>query len=213
MPIEVVHRGSDSPYVSRVWRGRVSGEERMTSVASSTWEIVFWTDGGVTHAGVRGPETAASTAEIVGDSDSLGITFAHGTSLAPLPAGRLVDAQWDSPRATARSFVLDGEEWEIPAIDDAEMLVGRLVRRRVSATTGLTQGAIRQIERARLAALLLEEGVPALDVVTQCGYYDQPHLARSLKRFIGRTATQLQQADAASDPLSFLYKPEAGFDS
>ena len=82
------------------------------------------------------------------------------------------------------------------------------MQRRVAAGTGLTLGAIRQIERAREAALLLGDGTPPLDVVHQLGYYDQPHLARSLTRFIGRTATQLRKQDGPQ-PLSLLYKTEA----
>ncbi|WP_116953591.1 helix-turn-helix domain-containing protein [Jiangella endophytica] len=235
MPIESGHRGSDSPYVARVWWGRTSGAGRMTSVATSSWELVFWTDGGVVHAGVRGPETAASTARITGDSESFGIAFAHGTSMPHLPIAGLVDGDLESPQADDRRFQLRGEEWEIPGFDDAELLVQRLVRagvivrdplvdevvwggiarvgtrsvqRRVAAATGLTQGAIRQIERARQAALLLGEGIAPLDVVHRCGYYDQPHLARSLQRFIGRTATELRQGTGPDDALSLLYKPE-----
>lgn len=237
MPVESGHRGSDSPYVARVWWGRTSGTGRMTSVATSNWELVFWTDRGVGHAAVRGPETAVSTAELTGDSESFGITFAHGTSMPHLPIARLVDADLESPHVTASTFALGGEEWEIPGFDDAELLVQRLVRagaivrdplvdevvwggiarvgtrsvqRRVAAATGLTQGAIRQIDRARQAAVLLGEGVAPLDVVHRCGYYDQPHLARSLQRFIGRTATQLRRPGAADDALSLLYKPEGG---
>lgn len=235
MPIESGHRASDSPYVARVWWGRTSGAGWMTSVASSTWELVFWTDGGVVHAGVRGPETSASTAEFTGDSEAFGIAFAHGTSMPRLPIAELVDGELEMSRVTARTFALGGDEWEIPGADDAELLVQRLVRdgvivrdpmvdevvwggiarvgvrsvqRRVAAATGLTQGAIRQIERARQAAVLLGEGAEPLDVVHRCGYYDQPHLARSLQRFIGRTATQLRQGDTDDDVLSLLYKPD-----
>jgi methylphosphotriester-DNA--protein-cysteine methyltransferase len=81
----------------------------------------------------------------------------------------------------------------------------RSVQRRVAAATGLTQGLIRQIERARQAAILLGEGVATLDVVHRLGYYDQPHLARSLTRFIGRTATRLRRQDAP-EPVSLLYR-------
>ncbi|MFC9917431.1 AraC family transcriptional regulator [Agromyces binzhouensis] len=235
MPIESSHRASDSPYIARVWEGRTSGIERMTSIATSNWELVFWEDGGVVHAAVRGPETSASLAEVTGDSRSLGITFAHGASMPHLPIGELVDGGVESPHVTGRAFALRGEEWEIPDFANAEHFVERLVRsgvlvrdplvdevvwggiarvgtrsvqRRVAATTGLTQGAIRQIERAREAAVLLGEGVAPLDVVNRLGFYDQPHLARALQRFIGRTATQLRAPDEAADPLSLLYKPE-----
>lgn len=235
MPIESEHRASDSPYVRRVWRGRTSGVENMTSVAASNWEIVFWEDRGVPHAAVRGPETAASTVEITGDSESFGITFTHGAWMSHLPAARLVDGDVESPHVTARSFVLRGEEWEIPDFENAEQFVERLVRegvltrdplvdevvwggvarvgnrsvqRRVATATGLTQGAIRQIDRARHAAVLLGEGATPIDVTYRLGFYDQPHLSRSLRRFVGRTATQLQPQGGAEQPLSLLYKTE-----
>jgi len=212
----------------------------MTSVATSTWELVFWQDEGVVRAAVRGPETMASTVEVVGDSESFGITFAHGTRMPHLSIGRLVDGSLESPHVAEGAFVLCGEQWEIPAPDDAELLVEKLVRagvivrdplvdevvwggiarvgtrsvqRRVATATGLTQGAIRRIQRARAAAVLLNEGAASLDVVHRLGYYDQPHLARSLQRFIGRTATQLRQSDEATDPLSLLYKPDGDVSS
>ena len=229
-------RRSDSPYVARVWRGQTSGVQTMTSVATSTWELVFWSDEGVTRAAVRGPETSASTVEIVGDAESFGITLAHGTSMPHLPVVNLVDGERESRHVSDRKFLLRDEAWQIPDPDDAELLVQKLVRagvlvrdplvddvvwggvarvglrsvqRRVVAATGLTQRAIRQIERAREAAVLLRGGATPLDVVNRLGYYDQPHLARSLQRFIGRTATQLRNPDDVSDPLSLLYKPEA----
>jgi AraC-like DNA-binding protein len=33
--------------------------------------------------------------------------------------------------------------------------------------------------------------VSALDVARQAGYADQPHLTRSLKRFVGQTPSQI----------------------
>jgi hypothetical protein len=232
MALESEDRPSDSPYIARVWRGRTSGIERMMSVATPHWELVVWSHRGRVHVAARGPETAASVADVPDESESFGISFALGTSMPHLPVSRLVDTAVESPHVTPSEFVLQGDEWSLPTFDNAEEFVGRLIRkgllvrdplvgeavqgrtpgvgarsvqRRVAAATGLTQGAIRQIERARQAAILLGEGVAALDVVHRLGYYDQPHLARSLKRFIGRTATQLRRGDAAQ-PLSLLYK-------
>jgi len=235
MALESEDRPSDSPYIARVWRGRTSGIERMMSVATPHWELVVWSHRGRVHVAARGPETAASVADVPDESESFGISFALGTSMPHLPVSRLVDTAVESPHVTPGEFVLQGDEWSLPTFDNAEEFVGRLIRkgllvrdplvgeavqgrtpgvgarsvqRRVAAATGLTQGAIRQIERARQAAILLGEGVAALDVVHRLGYYDQPHLARSLKRFIGRTATQLGRGDAAQ-PLSLLYKTGA----
>ncbi|WP_309127594.1 helix-turn-helix domain-containing protein [Microbacterium sp.] len=233
MPIESIHRSSDSPYVSRVWRGLATGPDAMTSVATSTWELVFWDDRDGVHAAVRGPEAGPTEVAIAEDSETFGITFAHGAVMPLLSPSQLVDAHRESPRTTARTFRLGGEDWEIPAIDDAELLVQRLVRagllqrdplvedvvcggvarvgarsvqRRVLSATGLTHGTIRQVERAREAALLLMDGLPAAQVAHLAGYYDQPHLARSLRRFIGRSATQLQSQGGHA--MSLLYKTE-----
>jgi hypothetical protein len=239
MPLENEDRPSDSPYVHRVWRSRATGVAGMTSIATSNWELVFWEHRGRTHAAVRGPETTASSVVVPDLSRSFGITFAHGTSMPHLPPARLVDSALESPHATATAFVLGGAEWLVPDFDSAEQFVARLVRagvlvrdplvddvvagddtttslgvrsvqRRVAAATGLTQGGIRQIERARRAAILLGEGLEPRDVVNRLDYYDQPHLARSLQRFIGRTATELRRPDSAGRPLSLLYKTQAG---
>ncbi|GAA2264454.1 helix-turn-helix domain-containing protein [Glycomyces scopariae] len=235
------HRPSDSPYVERVYRVEECGDgaapESMVSVANSNWELIAWTAEGVTNVSVRGPETRPTVVPMGGRMDgAFGVVFRHGAHLRNLPVADLVDTAVRSPRTTARTFVLAGDEWEIPAYGNAEVFVDRLVRagllvrdplvadvlagdtpllvtprsvqRRVAAATGLTQGAIRQIERARQAAMLLREGRAAADVVHLVGYHDQPHLARSMARFVGRKATQLQRP-APDEMLSLLYKTDA----
>ena len=82
----------------------------------------------------------------------------------------------------------------------------RSAQRHFVRATGMTQGAIRQIERARYATNLLKQGVSILDAVHQAGYFDQAHLTRSLKHFIGQTPTQIIRAE---EQLSFLYKTES----
>lgn len=67
----------------------------------------------------------------------------------------------------------------------------RTVRHRFLHTTGLSHNYIEQFRRAQQAAAMLREGVPILDTVFEAGYYDQPHLTRSLKQFIGYTPAQI----------------------
>jgi AraC-like DNA-binding protein len=67
----------------------------------------------------------------------------------------------------------------------------RSVQRRFLRATGLTQCAVRQIERAREAVALLEQGIAILDIVDLAGYADQSHMTRSLKHLIGQTPAQI----------------------
>jgi methylphosphotriester-DNA--protein-cysteine methyltransferase len=81
----------------------------------------------------------------------------------------------------------------------------RTIQRRFLRATGLTQSAVRQIERARYATHLLQQGVSILDTVPEAGYFDQPHLTRSLKHFIGQTPAQILQK-SRPEQMPFLYK-------
>jgi hypothetical protein len=213
-------RASDSPWVDAVWACTSERVTEMTSVAGVCWGLVFFAREGKAYAAVTGPETMAGTAPVPQDATFVGIEFAVGTSLRAIPTPALVDGGAELPDTTRRTFRLDGGRWETPGIDDAEALVDRLVRagavvrdplvtevrrghrpaasartveRRFRAATGLTQGAVRQIERARRAAALLAAGVQVADVVAKFDYFDEPHLARAMRRYVGRTAGQLRE--------------------
>ncbi|GAA4469154.1 helix-turn-helix domain-containing protein [Phytohabitans houttuyneae] len=222
-------RASDSPWVDSVWTCTSEQVTRMTSVAAVRWGLVFHEREGKAYASVTGPETRTSTAPVPDGATFVGIDFAVGTSLRALPAPVLVDGGVVLPGTTHRTFELDGDRWETPGPDDAEALVERLVRagalvrdplvaevrrghrppvsdrtveRRFRAATGLTQGAVRQIERAREAATLLAAGAPVADVVTGLEYFDAPHLAHALNRYVGRTARQLREGTGGAIALS-----------
>lgn len=51
--------------------------------------------------------------------------------------------------------------------------------------------------------MLLKEGMPILETAQEAGYFDQPHLSRSLKRLIGATPAEISRG---AHQLSFLYK-------
>jgi AraC-like DNA-binding protein len=89
--------------------------------------------------------------------------------------------------------------------DQLKDLSLRTAQRHFLRTTGLTRSAVRQIERARYATTLLQQGLSILDVVYEAGYFDQPHLTRALKHFMGQTPAQIIDR-SRSQQLSFLYK-------
>jgi hypothetical protein len=203
-----------------VWTCTSERVTEMTSVAAVCWGLVFFEHEGRAYASVTGPETASGTAPVPEGVSFVGIEFAVGTSLRAVPTPTLVDGGVELPDTTRRTFRLDGARWETPGPDDAEALVERLVRsgavirdplvaavrhghrpavsdrtveRRFRTATGLTRGAVRQIDRARGASTLLAAGASVADVVVGLEYFDEPHLARALRRVVGRTARQLRE--------------------
>jgi hypothetical protein len=224
-------RPSDSPFVERVWRSHSTRAGTFLSVAASHCGLVIGRVRGRAAVTLRGPETRATIADCPGDGEWLGIHFALGTFLPEHPAAMLRDRQdRDLPGATRRTFWLEGTAWEYPDFGNAESLVVRLARAGVIArdpavgaalsgdwealsrrsaqrhflhATGMTHSAYRQIERARYATSLLRQGASIQDVVHQAGYFDQPHLTRSLRRLIGATPAGIQRRERQ---LSFLYK-------
>jgi Helix-turn-helix domain len=217
-------RPACSPLVEETWHARSAPDDSFISVAASHWEMVVTRQWGAARLTVRGPETKATTVPIPEDAEFFGIQFTLGTFMPSLQPGQLVDRSLTLPQATSTSFRLNGLAWELPGPDNADVFVDRLIRagllvhdpvasaglhgdveglstrtveRRVSRATGLTRGAITQVRRAETAVELLTRGVPALDVAHSAGYADQPHLTRSLKRFVGQTPSQI--ANSAID--------------
>ncbi len=227
MRFTVEERPSDSPFVERIWRTQSERTGTFISQAASHWEMVVTRHEGKAVFTVRGPETKATPIECQWtEGEFLGISFKPGIFMPHLPPENLRD--WrdvNLPEVTDTSFWLYGSVWQFPDYENADTFVGRLVhdgllvrdpvveavlqgqphkmslrtvQYRFLRATGLTHNAIQQIECARRAAALLEQGRPIRDTIYQLGYFDQPHLTRSLKRFLGRTPAEIVRASATS---------------
>jgi hypothetical protein len=215
---------SDSPYVDSIMHGRTLSDDSPTRPAECHWHMVFVRKDGKAWVGCVGPWTTAGVTHYAEGAEILWIKFKLGTFITHLPAGRFLDTETILPGASSRSFWLKGSAWEFPNHENAESFVDRLVRNgvlvrdplvdtvlrgrpqglsprtvrhRFLRATGLPQSRIRQIERAQLAATLLQRGNPISDAVHEVGYFDQPHLTRALKQWIGHTPAQILRS---SDP-------------
>jgi AraC-like DNA-binding protein len=214
-------RSANSSFVEMLWHTHSDRAGTFTSVAASNWEMVITTLNGETRITARGPETKASEANFPAASEFFGITFKLGTFMPHLPVKTLVDGQDITlPEASSNSFWLHGSAWELPTFENADVFIDRLIRQEivvrdpvVEATiqghtpdlsirslqnhflqaTGLTYKTIQQIERARSAVSLLEQGTSIFDTAFELGYFDQSHLTNSLKRFMGKTPAQISQ--------------------
>jgi AraC-like DNA-binding protein len=209
---------ADSSLVDSIWRTQSENAGTFMSLASIQWQMVVMRQYGKSYVTMRGPETKAAPAYSPENMEFFGITFKLGTFMPHLPTQNLVDGEVNLPEAANKSFWFHGAAWELPDYENVDTFIARLVRdgllvyepvveaalqgqlkdlslrsvqRRFLRATGLTHGAVCQIKRAQKAASLLEQGVSILDTVEQAGYADQPHLTRSMKRFIGQTPAQI----------------------
>ncbi|MGE5251389.1 MAG: helix-turn-helix domain-containing protein [Bacteroidota bacterium] len=218
MSIIYEERPSDSPYIETITRGRTASDGATIRPAEVHWHMVFSRHNGRLYPLVVGPLTTAGVASWGEGAEILWIKFKLGTFMPHLLPRGYLDVETVLPGAASQSFWLKGSAWQFPNYENVETFVDRLVRedvlvsdpivnaalqghlggtpsrtlrQRFLRATGLAQSHIRQFERAQRAEALLKQGVPILDTVFELGYYDQSHLTRSLKRWIGHTPAQI----------------------
>ncbi len=223
MTIALELRPAASPHVTEIWHARSEDAGSFVSMASSYWEIVVTRNAdALPMLTVRGPETIPTSLSYPKGVEWFGIRFTLDSFVPQLPVNALVDRAVNLPVTANGTFRFAGAEWKLPEYATADRFVdqlmrtGRLVRepvveaalagcaadisrrtvqRRFVQAIGLTHNTIKQIERARHALDLLQQGALILDVVHEAGYYDQPHLTRSMRRWLGQTPGHLINAE------------------
>ena len=228
MTILAEERSSDSPYIESVTRGQTTGDGWAIRPAEVHWHMVLLKLNGNLQLLVVGPWTSSGVISYGAGAELLWIKFKLGTFMPHLPVRDYRDIETTLPGAASQSFWLKGSAWQYPDLKNVETFINRLaredvlvrdpvvdaalqgrsqdeisprtVRHRFLQATGVTQGQIRQMKRAQQAATLLEQGVSILDTVFEAGYFDQPHLTRSLKHYIGYTPAQITRAAPGTWP-------------
>ena len=226
-------RASDHPFIEKVWRCHSDRADSFLSIAANSFEMAITHLAGKTFLTLRGPETAATSVDCPAEGEWVCIRFKPGTFMPRFLPGNLRDHNNVTlPHATGGSFWLNGSALQYPDFENAETFVHRLARRGLLVrdtvvadmlernlrelslrseqrhflrSAGVTYATFRQIERARYATSLLKEGASILDVVGTAGYFDQAHLTRSFRRFIGESPARITQG---RKQLSFLYKTD-----
>ncbi len=209
MSIITEGRLSDSPYVETIAHGRTVSDGSPIRPAECNWHMVMVKYRSSIQLLVVGTWTSAGMISYTEGAEILWIKLKLGTFM---PTRNFMNAETILPTAAGQSFWLDGSAWQFPDYENADTFVDRLVRNDVLAcdpvvnavlqgrpqeissrtvrhrflrATGISATHIRQMKRAQHAQALLQGGVSILDTVDEAGYFDQPHLTRSLKQFIG----------------------------
>lgn len=210
-------RLSDSPFVEMIWHGHAETDGIPDCPADVFWYLRFLRRNGKISVTVQGPTTKATPVSYLKGDEFLGIRFKPGVFMPHLPLITVTDGMLNLSEDAHKTFWLAGSTWEIPTYENADVLVARLFRTglleydpvigaalegqstemtlrsvqlRFLRATGLSHKVIQQVERVRYAGVLLEQGTPITEVVFKAGYFDQPHLTRSMRRFFGQTPAQ-----------------------
>ncbi len=220
-------RFSDSPYVDTVMYGRTVRGGVVIRPAENQWHLCATRYQGGLQFIVVGPLTTSGVVTFTEGAEIVWIRLKLGTFMPHLPARAVMDVETILPGAARQSFWLKGAAWQFPDYENADTFIHRLVRQellvheplvgaalaraaspldmpdrtvrhRFQRATGLTQGHVRQVERAKHAAALLRQGQSILDTVHAAGYFDQPHLTRALKQWVGYTPAQLVREHMAA---------------
>ncbi len=212
--------GESTGRLVRVWTAACDRSTHFSSIAKTNSGIAFARVDGVTTAHLRGPESKATMWLCPRDTEYFGADFRLGIYLPRYPPARLANLR-DAvlPTLPNGQILLGGQAWEMPTPQNVDVFLDRLARAglvvfdplveelwrdngvgtipertaqsRMVRAVGLSRRKLQQIERARHAAHLLRAGASIADVVTQAGYYDQPHLTRAVRQLIGYTPAEL----------------------
>jgi AraC-like DNA-binding protein len=116
------------------------------------------------------------------------------------------DLASDGPRAETAPWTLPllghvtGSLAAGSAVRDVARDVGwssRTLQRQCGAVYGYGPATLRRILRFRRAVLLLDEGLPSVEVAARAGYADQPHLHREVRNLAGVSLAVLRQDSGA----------------
>ena len=213
--------GGELPLVQRVWSARCDAATSFTSAAKGSSMIAFARNGDGLTVHLRGPETKATQLTCPEGWEFFGVEFQLGTYLPLFPPSSLANLN-DAllPTSSGNRILLDNRDWEMPTVQNIDVFVNRLVRagllffdplvdeirhgerpRAMSERTaqirfrravGISRRKLVSIEQAQRAAQLLVAGKSITDVVTGCGYYDQPQLTRAIRSATGHTPGELR---------------------
>lgn len=218
MNLAFTERASDSPWVNLIWQTQAVEPMLFYAPAQCHWELVVTRLAHKSYLSIVGPQTRLTPAPITKESTYLGIQFKLGVFFPDISPATIVNSGIDLPNARSNRAWLNGLTWEFPTFENADTFVEQLinhgvlmfdetvaqalrnepiylsprsVQRAFKRATGLSQRKITQIERARQAAKLLQNGLSIDDTIATAGFADQPHLTRTLTQLMGQTPAQI----------------------
>lgn len=208
----------DSQSIDKIWHTITISDGIYTANLDGNWDIIITKGPHFVSVSVNGIGKEAVSVPYVAGIESIGIALKPGVFLRDHKGKDIVDSQHVLVEGDVSFVDIGSFRFSIPNFDSAEAFIielaasgvlltdeivaslksqntklasKRTMRRHVSETTGLTPHFLNQIERAKYAANLLQQGTSIAQVALDAGYSDQSHMTKSVKKIMGVTPAQL----------------------
>ena len=204
------------PLVDFVWRTDDLTDGMYVASADARWDIIFTrSHDGKTRVMLCGPTFKTLQVPYSPGNKHIGICYKPWAIFTNIPVTTMLNVTKALPMPSADTFILQGITWKCPTYENIDEFVAkqekrgclkadpiirdvlenkpvdmslRSIQRHFIKTIGMSPRRVRQINSARMAVKLLQQGRTLSEVAYELDYADLPHMTRMLRRFTGYTS-------------------------
>jgi len=207
---------SQSPLVDFVFQTEDLTDGVYVASADARWDIIFTTcPDGHKRVLLCGPSFKARQVPYSPGHKHVGICYKPWAIFTDVPITTMLNETKLLPMASLDTFRMQEKTWKMPTYENVDRFVAqqvkrgllredpmirdvlehkpvdmsiRSVQRHFVKTIGMSPRRVRQINSARTAVKLLQQGNTLSEVAYELDYADLAHMTRMLKRFTGYTS-------------------------
>ena len=216
MAIAYEEKPPQSPLVDFVFQTEDLTDGVYVASADARWDIIFTTcPDGNKRVLLCGPSFKARQVPYSPGYRHVGICYKPWAIFADVPITTMLNETKLLPMASLDTFIMQGKTWKMPTYENVDRFVAqqvkrgllredpvirdvlenqpvdmslRSIQRHFLKTIGMSPRRVKQINSARKAVKLLQQGKTLSEVAYELDYADLPHMTRMLKRFTGYTS-------------------------
>jgi hypothetical protein len=207
---------SRSPLVDFVWRTEDLTDGVYIASADARWDMIFTRrPDGRTRVWLCGPSFKTAQVAYSPGNKHIGICYKPWAIFTDIPITAMLNVTETLSMPSEDTFVMQGVTWKFPTYENIDEFVAeqekrgllqadpiirdvlenkpvdmslRSIQRHFIKTIGMSPRRVRQIDSARKAVKLLQQGRTLSEVAYELDYADLPHMTRMLRRFTGYTS-------------------------
>ena len=207
---------SQSPLVDFIWHTEDLTDGIYVASADARWDMIFTrSPEGKTKVLLCGPSFKTAQVPYSPGNKHIGICYKPWAIFTDIPITTMLNVTVALPMSSDDTFVMQGITWTMPIYENVDQFVAeqekrgllkadlvirdvlenkpvdmslRSVQRHFVKNIGMSPRRVRQIDSARKAVKLLQQGNTLSEVAYELGYADLPHMTRMLRRYTGYTS-------------------------